>query len=47
MADEGDVVRERELTISNGDPAAGRRSAVKEAIEVVLRDEVKVRSVPQ
>jgi hypothetical protein len=47
MADEGDVVRERELTISNGDPAVGRRPTVKEAVEVVLRDEVKVNSVPQ
>jgi hypothetical protein len=47
MADEGDVVRERELTNSNGDPAVGRRPTVKEAVEVVLRDEVKVRSVPQ
>jgi hypothetical protein len=35
------------LTVGNGVPAAGARPAVGEAAEVVLRDEVMVRGVPQ
>jgi hypothetical protein len=39
-------VREQELTIGNGVPAAGGWLAVGEAAEVVMRDE-KARSVSQ
>jgi hypothetical protein len=47
MADEGGSVMERELTICNGALAAGGLPTVGEAVEVVQRDEGKVRSVPQ
>jgi hypothetical protein len=47
MADEGGAMREWELTVGNGAPAAGGRPMFGEAAEVVLRDEGKVRSVPQ